>query len=150
MDNYIDIWFLVTAAVFALSVLSALGIGCWGKSNPALFGLTGGAFLSGILFFSQTYQIRTILAEELHPSSFVIESDADIGDTQLLDALTHKRYVTTNRTRPLSKRKVRIAGKHGEIELLVAEDSDNRHIFWVYYPKYRYSRINEIGKIRLR
>ncbi len=150
MDNYLDIWFSVTAVVFVFSLLIALGVGCWGKSKKILIVFTGMVFLSGMLFFSQTYQIRTILAEELSNDSFVIESYVDFDESKLLDAIKNKKYVTTNRTRPLSKSRVRIVVHNGEIELFVAEDSKNKNVFWVYYPKYRYSRLNEIGKIRIR
>ncbi len=58
--------------------------------------------------------------------------------------------MTINRTKPLRKSKVRIVVNNGEMELLIAEDSKNDNIFWIYYPKYDYSRINSIGKLRLR
>ncbi|WP_260320444.1 hypothetical protein [Vibrio crassostreae] len=50
----------------------------------------------------------------------------------------------------MSKSKVRIVINSGEVELLIAQDSKNEELFWVYYPKYRSSRLNPIGKVRIR
>ncbi|WP_246856959.1 hypothetical protein [Vibrio crassostreae] len=50
----------------------------------------------------------------------------------------------------MSKSKVRIVINSGEVELLTAQDSKNEELFWVYYPKYRFSRLNPIGKVRIR
>lgn len=94
-------------------------------------------------------QIRTVLAEEISDYSFVIESDVDFDESKLLDAIKNKKYVTINRTKPLTKSIVRFVVHNGEIELLIAEDSKNDNIFWVYYPKYSYSRVNDIGKVRI-
>ena len=54
-----------------------------------------------------------------------------------------------NRTAPLSKSKVRIVTNTGEVELLIAQDPKNKELFWIYYPKYRFSRLNPIGKVRI-
>ncbi|EOX1767263.1 hypothetical protein ACPDME_003480 [Vibrio cholerae] len=150
MGNYLDIWFSVTAIVFVVCLFSALFVGFLGKNTKILVIFTGMAIISVMLFFSQKYQIRTLLSKELSAYSFVIESHEEFNESKLLDALKNRKYVTTHKARPLSKSKVRIVVNYGEIELLLAEDSKNSSLFWVYYPKYRYSRLNPIGKVHIR
>lgn len=82
-------------------------------------------------------------------SSFVIEAHEEFEASKLLDSLKNKKYVKMNRTAPLSKSKVRIVTNTGEVELLIAQDPKNKELFWIYYPKYRFSRLNPIGKVRI-
>ncbi|NOI28027.1 hypothetical protein [Vibrio coralliilyticus] len=150
MNNYIDIWFSLYQIVFLLGLFSVLVLGCLRKGEMTIVVFVG-TVLSGIILDSSlNYHIRTKLASELSDYSFVIESNEDFDESKLLDALKNKNYVTINRTKPLTKNKVRIVVNNGEVELLIAEDSKNDNTFWVYYPKYRYSRANAIGKIRIR
>ncbi|QXX08841.1 hypothetical protein [Vibrio neptunius] len=150
MDNYIDIWFSINKIIFVLGLFSVFVLGCLGKGKATIVVFLG-TVLSGItLDFSLKYHIRTTLASELSDYSFVIESDENFDESKLLYALKNKKYMTINRTKPLRKSKVRIVVNNGEMELLIAEDSKNDNIFWIYYPKYDYSRINSIGKLRLR
>ena len=150
MGDYLDIWFTVTSLVFIVSLLSALFVGVWRKNIKALILLSGVAAISIVLFLSQKYQIRKILAEELSVSSFVVEAHEEFEESKLLDSLRSSNYVTMNRTKPLSKSKVRIVINSGEVELLIAQDSKNEDLFWIYYPKYRFSRLNPVGKVRIR
>ncbi len=150
MDNYIDIWFRINQIIFVVGLLSVLVLGCLGKGKTTIVVFVGTVLSGIILDFSLNYLIRASLASELSDYSFVIESDEDFDESKLLNALKNKKYVTINRTKPLRKSKVRIVVNDGEIELLIAEDSKNENTFWVYYPKYDYSRINSIGKLRIR
>lgn len=149
MGNYLDIWFTVTALVFIVSLLSAMFVGVWHKNGKALILLIGVAFISIVLFFSQKYQIRWLLSEELSASSFVTEAHEEFEVSKLLDSLKNKKYVEMNKTDPLSKSKVRIVTNTGEVELLIAQDSKSKALFWIYYPRYRFSRLNPIGKVRI-
>ena len=107
------------------------------------------ALLCVTLFLSQKYTIRDLLSDRLVEDSFVISSIEEVDETSLLNALKNMEYLDIYRTKPTVKNKVRIVARDGELQLILAKDSVHDDVYWVYYPKYRFSRINDIGKIRL-
>ncbi|NRF63702.1 MULTISPECIES: hypothetical protein [Vibrio] len=150
MDNYLDIWLSVTQIIFILCLLLLFWFGCMSKGKECISVFVGMVLIVIVSDTLLRQQIRTVLTEKISDYSFVIESDVDFDESKLLDAIKNKKYVTLYRTKPLTKNKVRIVVNNGEVELLIAEDSKNDNTFWVYYPKYRYSRVNAIGKVRIR
>lgn len=92
------------------------------------------------VFVSGVHNIRGLASDKLIDHSFVIESEMEIDESELLSALKNEEYINVYRTKTLVKNKVRIVVNHGEIDLFLAKDSVHKNVCWVYYPKYRYSK----------
>ncbi|MFS1945907.1 hypothetical protein BCU64_001085 [Vibrio lentus] len=144
-----DVWFLVTAISFVVCLIVTLVSLVTNVGFKVTLSWSCLALLSVTLFLSQKYTIRDLLSDRLVEESFVISSNEEVNKLSLLRALKNKQYVDINRTKPTVKNKVRIVARDGEVELILAKDSVHEDIYWVYYPKYRFSRINDIGKIKL-
>ena len=153
MKYIFDAWYM-----FALGIIPVCLIAIfitflflkWQLKNQVMIVLFLLMFISFFSLFIMRHMIRNEVSEHLDEYSFIISSSMDVDEQKLISALKKQRYITTNRTRPEKINTLRIVINLGEIELWIAEDSDNSDICWVYYPKYLYSRSNEIGKIRIR
>ncbi|MDX1302778.1 hypothetical protein [Photobacterium sp.] len=153
MAAIFDAWALAVFWIIALCVFIALvtiPFNHWKKRGivvVALFCIVVTSFLS---LFLLEYLIKNEVSELINENSFVIESYEGFDNTMLLKALKNKQYVSTHKTRSLEKRSIRVVVRSGEFELQVAQDSKNPYLYWIYYPKYRYSRENELGKVRIK
>ncbi|HCG6765693.1 hypothetical protein [Vibrio parahaemolyticus] len=94
-------------------------------------------------------KITNEVSELISEDSYVVETYEDFDNELFLKALKSKQFVYTHRTRPLEKSSIHIVNHQGEVKLQVAQDSKYPHLYWVYYPKYRYSSVNELGKVRV-
>ncbi|EKM6953950.1 hypothetical protein PVB89_004586 [Vibrio parahaemolyticus] len=144
-----DIWFVVTAVSIVVSLFTTFFVLLADYKLKVSIIWVSLTFSSILLFLLQEFIIRGLVSDKLTDHSFVIESDMEIDESELLSALKNEEYINVYRTKPLMKSKVRIVVNYGEIELFLAKDSVHKNVYWVYYPKYRYSSINEIGKIQL-
>ncbi len=124
-----------------------------GKRRGVLITLFCVAAVSAISVFALEYllknKIRNEVSELIGEHSFVIETFDDFDNEMFIKAIKSKRFVHTHKTHPLEKRSLRIVGHREVVVLQVAQDSKNPKLYWVYYPKYRYSNINELGKVRI-
>ena len=144
-----DVWFLVTAISFVVCLIATLVSLVTNVRFKVTLSWSCLALLCVTLFLSQKYTIRDLLSDRLVEDSFVISSIEEVDETSLLNALKNMEYLDIYRTKPTVKNKVRIVARDGELQLILAKDSVHDDVYWVYYPKYRFSRINDIGKIRL-
>ncbi|WP_286298606.1 hypothetical protein [Vibrio apostichopi] len=144
-----DVWFLVTAISFVVCLIATLVSLVTNVRFKVTLSWSCLALLTVTLFLSQKYTIRDLLSDRLVEDSFVISSIEEVDEASLLSALKNKEYLDIYRTKPTVKNKVRIIARDGELQLILAKDSVHDDVYWVYYPKYRFSRINDIGKIRL-
>ncbi|WP_273859525.1 hypothetical protein [Photobacterium sp. GSS17] len=106
-----------------------------------------------VSFFSLLFlkrMIRNELSEQLSEYSFIVGTTLEFDEKRLISALKNQIYISTNKTRPVDRTTLRIVINSGELELWISRDSDNPNIYWIYHPKYLYSRSNEIGKIQVR
>ncbi|MBV1839140.1 hypothetical protein [Photobacterium ganghwense] len=106
-----------------------------------------------VSFFSLLFlkrMIRNELSEQLSEYSFIVGTTLEFDEKRLISALKNQIYISTNKTRPVDRTTLRIVIHSGELELWISRDSDNPNIYWIYHPKYLYSRSNEIGKIQVR
>lgn len=144
-----DIWFVVTAVSFIVSLFATFSVSLAHARLKVILFWFALTFSSWILFSIQEYMIRNLVSDSLTEQSFVIGLEKDIDESRLLNALKNKEYINIYRTQPMVKHKVRIVVNLGEVELLLAKDSVNQNVYWVYYPKYLFSSMNDIGKIQL-
>ena len=57
-------------------------------------------------------------------------------------------FIPAHHSYPIKKFKFKIKDKDGELELLIGQDSQNKNEYWIFYPKYRHTGANELGRIR--
>ena len=110
-------------------------------------------FTAALSFSSQfllSYLIKNEVSNLIGEDSFVAGNHEDFDNEMFLNALKNKQYVNTYKTQPLERHSIRIVAHLGELELQVAQDSKYPYLYWVYYPKYRYSSYNQLGKLRIK
>ena len=142
-----SVFWIITICVF-LSVLT-IPFYKWKKRGivvTVFFCIGAFSFLSLLVL---KHKITNELSELISEDSFVVETYEDFDNELFLKALKGKQFVYTHRTRPLEKSSIHIVNHQGKVELKVAQDSNYPYLYWVYYPKYRYSSINELGKVRV-
>ncbi|MER2496201.1 hypothetical protein [Vibrio neptunius] len=153
MKEIYDIWALAVFWVIASCVIMAFAtipFKRWekrGKVVIALFCISAASFMS---IFLLDYFIKKEVSELITADSVIVESQENFNTAMFLRALRNKQYITTHRTKPLERSVLLIDTHLGQLELEVAQDSEHPHLYWVYYPKYRYSHLNELGKVRVK
>ncbi|MBY5945490.1 hypothetical protein [Photobacterium rosenbergii] len=90
-------------------------------------------------------EIRSLLADDIEG----ITSDMAFNRNLLEKRLKNIAFTAGTNSHPLERFNVVIKMNDGDIPLQLARDSAEKSIYWVYYPKYRFFTINEVGKVRL-
>lgn len=78
-----------------------------------------------------------------------ISSDEAFNRNLMAERLTNIKYVIGSNSHPKGRFDIVVYTKREEILLQLARDSVEQSTYWVYYPKYRFITINEVGKVRL-
>lgn len=153
MVEIYDLWQFTVFWIVALCVFSsALTVPFykWKKRGGVVIVFFCTAAFSFLSLFVLEHKITNEISELINEDSFVVETYEGFDNELFLKALKSKRFVYTYRTRPLEKRNIHIVNHQEEVKLQVAQDSKYPHLYWVFYPKYRYSSLNELGKIRIK
>lgn len=91
-------------------------------------------------------ELRGKLTQEIISSS----SEQHISRDEIVAALKKISYVQGTNSHPLERFGFKIQTSEEIINLELARDSNDSKTYWVYYPKYRAGRVNDIGKFRLK
>ena len=67
---------------------------------------------------------------------------------KFLNELTKMSFIPAHHSYPIKKFKFKIKDKDGELELSIGQDSQIKNEYWIFYPKYRHTGANELGRIR--
>ncbi|WP_274016200.1 hypothetical protein AB2S62_19760 [Vibrio sp. NTOU-M3] len=153
MIGIYDLWassvfWIITLCVFL--ALLTIPFYKWRKRGVVVTVLFCTAAFSFLSQFLLSYLIKNEVSNLISEGSFVVGTYEGFDNEMLLNALKNKQYVSTHKTRPLERSNIRIIVHLGELELQVAQDSKYPYLYWVYYPKYRYSSGNELGKVRIK
>ncbi|PML76085.1 hypothetical protein [Enterovibrio norvegicus] len=147
-DTWISMVFFIVIALVILTLTLAIT-----KSTRKKWIMLSSIILTASFSISSLFLLEFLIKDEvsglIDENSLVIEMPSGIDEGLLLHSLKNNKYVTTHKTHPLEKSVVRILTNSRELKLQVAQDSKYPYLYWVYYPKYRYSRLNEIGKVRV-
>ncbi|USH04364.1 hypothetical protein K6Q96_21750 [Grimontia kaedaensis] len=157
MIELYDVWvpsvFWIIASCLLLVVL-IVPFYKWNKRKNVLIILCSIVAFSSLSFFVlehlQEKKIKNEISDLISEDSVVAEIYEEFDNELFLKALKNQRFVHTNKTRPLEKMSIHIVNAKGEVKLQVAQDSKYPYLYWVYYPKYQYSSVNELGKVRVK
>ncbi len=78
-----------------------------------------------------------------------ISSDEAFNRNLMAERLTDIKSVIGSNSHPKERFDVVVHTKGEAVPLQLAMDSEEQSTYWVYYPKYRFFTMNEVGKVRL-
>jgi len=93
--------------------------------------------------------VRSELHEKLGGEIISVVSQRGVDKAKVLHNLKDMSSPKYNNTHPLERFMFKVKTAEEEIYLELARDSNDNEVYWVYYPKYYYSGINDVGKIKL-
>ena len=93
--------------------------------------------------------VRSELHEKLGGEIISVVSQRGVDKAKVLQSLKDMSSPKHNNTHSLERFMFKVKTAEEEIYLELAKDSNDNEVYWVYYPKYYYSGINDVGKIKL-
>jgi len=121
-----------------------------GRSNIVLGFAIFGAVVVGE--FASTEFIKHAAWEEIRPKLFsnieavsVNGSETGNGDS-LVAALRETHTTMAHHSHPTTEYWVILDTSRGSLYLRLCRDSDNPHEYWMYYPGFQTTKLNEVGR----
>jgi hypothetical protein len=108
--------------------------------------IVGGEFaLAGLIKQGARMEIEPILFSKVE--SVTVNGTPVRDPGPLLESLREMyRLSMAHHSHPTRCYRVVMLGEHGTLELDPCRDSDDPHEYWVYYPSFHVTRMNEVGR----
>ena len=107
-----------------------------------------GFIISGIMERIVLREVRLFL-NNVSPSAKVIIQGKSVDDgVKIIKGLAKAAPMPAHSSRDTKKFRIEIIDGDQGLTVDLARDSDHRREYWVFYPGYRYTSVNEIGRIR--
>lgn len=106
-------------------------------------------FMFGDLMASSTrIMVRNFLNNISDDATVCINGQFVKQPFLIINKLKKVSPITAHHTHALERFHIEVKSKNKSIRFEVGRDSKRTNEYWVFYPKYRYTRKNEIGRIR--
>ncbi len=110
--------------------------------------IVAGFMISGIMERIVLREVRLFL-NNVSPSAEVILQGKSADDgAKIIKGLAKAAPMPAHRSRDTKKFRIEIIDDEQGLVVDLARDSEHRREYWVFYPGYRYTSVNEIGRIR--
>lgn len=148
----LDRLFAIAGISILISIITFIGMMLFSKRpNPkVIMGMIVIFMLTLSLAFTFPSVARSELREKLSQTVIKTTSDKSIDREAVLASLKLISYVSGTNSHPLERFNFKIQTSTEVINLQLARDSIDSNKYWVFYPKYPATSINEIGKILLK
>lgn len=92
-------------------------------------------------------RVRRYLDSASPQASVFVGGKAIEDGERVLSQLKAIRCMPDHHSHPTSRFSIAIRDQHGILQLELAQDSQYQHEYWVFYPQFRWTTWNEIGRI---
>ncbi|WEM41361.1 hypothetical protein PTW35_12070 [Photobacterium sp. DA100] len=149
--SVLDFLFTVSGIGVLLSIIGFILMMIFAKRlNPTIINVMVINFVIALALMVSLPQLgRAELRSRLADGIDSISSDEAFNRNLMAERLTNIKYVIGSNSHPKERFDIVVYTKREEILLQLARDSVEQSTYWVYYPKYRFFTINEVGKVRL-
>ena len=151
------IWVVAAVGFWILGMIGVVRSRRVRRSNESkhsllllLVGFSGFAGVIGFEFATAAFvesaalrEIRPILAER--PLSVLINGRPTAYSAELTDSLRRMSDPTGHHSHPTERFHVQIATARSSLTLELGRDSQDAREFWVFYPGFKRTRLNEVG-----
>ncbi|MBC7005843.1 hypothetical protein BIZ37_25100 [Photobacterium sp. BZF1] len=149
--SVLDFLFTVSGIGVLLSIIGFILMMIFAKRlNPKIILVMMMNFVIALALMMSLPQLgRAELRSRLAEGIDSISSDAAFNRNLMAERLTNIKFVIGSNSHPKERFDVEVHTKGEVIPLQLAKDSAEQSTYWVYYPKYRFFTMNEVGKVRL-
>jgi len=113
----------------------------WWATGSVLF------ILSGLIESSGRLKVKNILDSFNENAEVYINDKRSPKALDIISALSKLDSLPAHHSHDMEHFQVRIKDRDRELVLELGQDSKRSDEYWVYYPKYKSTKYNEIGKI---
>jgi hypothetical protein len=94
------------------------------------------------------HRVLSDLAAFAPPITVTVDGRLSAHPQDIQTALKKLQWLPDHHSNPTKRIEVEILSADHRLDLILARDSGDPQEYWVFYPKYRITSSNEIGKIR--
>ncbi|WP_099609567.1 hypothetical protein [Vibrio coralliilyticus] len=150
--SVLDVLFTIGGIGVLISIIAFIAMMIFVKRpNPKIILMMIANFL---VTLSITFTFPSIARSELRAklSQDIISSTSNghVNRDEIIAALKKISYILGTNSHSLQRFGFTIQTTDEVIYLELARDSHDSKTYWVYYPRYRAGRLNDIGKVRLK
>lgn len=163
MMHFLDIALTISSVLLVIALLITIPVGlAWKLSKPentelkwiaiTCFSITFGL---GFLLFSLNITLKSLARTEVEK---IIQSIPDhslttvngklVNSSEILAELRKIKWVAAHNSHPTERFVVLIHDINLVFEIWLERDSARNSEFWVFYPKYRHTRLNSFARIK--
>ncbi|MBN1787573.1 MAG: hypothetical protein JW806_04180 [Sedimentisphaerales bacterium] len=110
--------------------------------------IIAGFMISGIMEKMVLREVRIFLNNASEAAEVIVDGKDVEGDERIIKELAAIAPMNAHNSRETKKFRVEVKDTDQSLTIYLARDSEYMREYWIFYPGYRYTSVNEIGRIR--